>query len=179
MAPVSSASARVASVFGSARLREEDPEYAIARRLGSLLAEAGWTVCTGGYDGAMAAVSRGAREAGGHVVGVTMAAWDGRLVPNAWLAEVRPAEDLFARLRALLVTDAWLAVAGGVGTLAEIAVAWNLLQMDHVPPRPLVLVGPRWRAVLATVERELVVGPRDLALPRVADTPEHAMALIS
>jgi len=179
MAAVSSNSARVASVFGSARLREGDPEYASARRLGALLGGAGWSVCTGGYDGAMAAVSRGAREAGGHVVGVTMSAWDGRLVPNAWLAEVRPAEDLFARLRALLVTDAWLAVAGGIGTLAEVAVAWNLLQMQHIPPRPLVLIGTRWRAVLAAVERELVVGPRDLALPRVADTPEDAMALIS
>ncbi len=168
----------MASVFGSARLSEEDPEYAVARRLGARLGGGGWTVCTGGYDGAMAAVSRGAREAGGHVIGVTMSQWDGRLTPNAWLAEVRPAEDLFARLRSLLLTDAWLAVAGGIGTLAEIAVAWNLLQTGHVPPRPLVLVGPSWRAMLAAIERELVVGPGDLALVRLADTPEDAMALL-
>ena len=178
MARVSGDPARVASVFGSARLREEDPAYAVAHRLGALLGERGWTVYTGGYDGAMAAVSRGAREAGGHVVGVTMAEWDGRLAPNAWLAEVRPAEDLFARLRALLMADAWLAVDGGIGTLAEITVAWNLLQMRNVPARPLVLVGPAWRPVLEVVERELVVGPHDLALVEVVDTPEDAVALL-
>jgi uncharacterized protein (TIGR00730 family) len=172
------APARVASVFGSARLREDDAEYAVARRLGALLGGRGWTVCTGGYDGAMAAVSRGAHEAGGHVVGVTMSDWDGRLAPNAWLAEVRPAEDLFARLRALLLTDAWLAVAGGIGTLAEVAVAWNLLQMGGVPRRPLILLGRPWRAMLEVVRDELVVGPHDLELVRVADTPEDAVALL-
>ncbi len=63
------------AVFGSARLRPDDAEYGEARRLGELLAGAGWTVCTGGYDGAMAAASEGAAAAGGHVVGVTVAGW--------------------------------------------------------------------------------------------------------
>jgi uncharacterized protein (TIGR00730 family) len=179
MPSVTRSSARIASVFGSARLNEEDPEYGEARRLGALLSARGWTVVTGGYDGAMAAVSRGVQEAGGHTVGITMSSWEGRLVPNAWLAEVRPAEDLYARLRALMVADAWLAVAGGVGTLSEVALAWNLLQMEGTTPRPLVLVGPRWRAMVETIERILVVGAHDLALVRLADDPEAAVDLLS
>ena len=170
--------ARVASIFGSARLSEADPEYDEARRLGFLLARAGWTVLTGGYDGAMAAVSRGAHEAGAHVVGVTMADWDGRLTPNAWLRETRPAADLFARLRDLMRADAWLAVAGGIGTLSEIALAWNLLQIDG-GDRPLVLVGPRWRAMREAIAEHLVVGPRDLALVRLVERPEDALAALA
>ena len=171
--------ARVASVFGSARLTEDDPEYEEARQLGELLSRRGWSVVTGGYDGAMAAVSRGVREGGGHTVGITMSEWEDRLVPNAWLAEVRPAEDLFARLRQLMIADAWLAVAGGIGTLSEVSLAWNLLQMREVDPRPLVLVGPRWRTMVGEIERTLVVGPHDLALVRTAETAEAAVDMIS
>jgi uncharacterized protein (TIGR00730 family) len=169
---------RVASVFGSSRIGEGDQEYADARHLGALLAGRGWTVCTGGYAGAMDAVSRGAREAGGHVIGVTMAAWDGRLTPNVWLAETRPAADLFARLRELMIADAWIALAGGIGTLAEVALGWNLLQTNDVEPRPLVLIGPRWRAMLGAVERELILGPRDLELVRLVEDPEEAVGLL-
>jgi len=172
-------SPRVASVFGSARLLPGDHEYAEAEQLGRLLHEAGWVVCTGGYDGAMAAVSRGAREAGGHVVGITMDAWAPRLRPNSWVLEERPAADLFERVRLLTASDAWLAVAGGIGTLAEVALAWNLLQSREIEPRPLVLVGRRWRAVAGAIRRELVVGEHDLDLVLLARDPEHALALLS
>jgi predicted Rossmann-fold nucleotide-binding protein len=127
----------------------------------------------------MAAVSRGAREAGGHVVGVTLPDGAGRRRPNPWVSEERPAEDLFARLRMLTAADAWLAVAGGVGTLAEVALAWNLVQIGAVAPRPLVLVGPRWRALLAAFERELVIDGPDTRLVRWAPDPPAALALIA
>jgi hypothetical protein len=169
---------RVATVFGSARLAPEDREYREARRLGRLLAEGGWTVCTGGYDGAMAAVSRGAGEAGGRVIGVTMAGWTERRVPNMWVEEERAAEDLLARVGILLEGDAWLAVAGGVGTLSEVALAWNLLQTGDVSPRPLVLVGERWRALVPELLRHLVIGDHDVALVRLAADAEEAVRLL-
>lgn len=59
------------AVFGGSQPKEGDPAYAEAYELGSLLAQAGHTVLTGGYIGTMEAVSRGAAEAGGHVIGVT------------------------------------------------------------------------------------------------------------
>lgn len=170
-------SERVAAVFGSSRIGPGDPEYQVAERLGRLLAEAGWTVATGGHDGAMAAVSRGAREAGAHVVGVTMPGPQGRS-PNAWVAEERPADDLFARLRMLLDADAWIAVAGGVGTLAEIAVAWNLMQNAHVAPRPLIVVGAGWRTVIDALGDSLVVDSADLAMVTAVPDAEAAMAAL-
>lgn len=164
----------VVAVFGSSRIGPGHPDHAAARELGVLLGEAGWTVATGGHDGAMAAVSRGAREAGAHVVGVTLPGPQGR-GPNRWVAEERPADDLFARLRMLLDADAWVAVAGGVGTLAEIAVAWNLLQNAHVAPRPLVLVGQGWQTVIDALGTSLVVDAGDLAMVRCVDDPRAAL----
>lgn len=170
-------SERVVAVFGSSRIGPDDAAYRVAERLGHLLGEAGWTVATGGHDGAMAAVSRGAREAGAHVVGVTMPGPQGRS-PNAWVLEERPADDLFARLRMLLDADAWIAVAGGVGTLAEIAVAWNLMQNAHVAPRPLIVVGEGWRTVLDALGDALVVDATDLAMVTAVPDAEGAMAAL-
>src|SRR5947209_938402 len=65
------------TVFGSARVNEESQEYKDARRLGALLAGRGDVIVSGGYGGVMEAVSRGAREVGGQVVGVTVAPWIG------------------------------------------------------------------------------------------------------
>ena len=62
----------VVAVFGSSTLREGDPAWRAAHDLGAQLARRGCATMTGGYDGAMAATSRGAREAGGHVIGVTV-----------------------------------------------------------------------------------------------------------
>lgn len=165
-------------MFGSSRLRPDDPEYVAAERLGRLLGEAGWTVATGGHDGAMAAVSRGAHGAHAHVIGVTLPTADGHRRPNDWVAEERPAQNLFARLEMLIDADAWVAVAGGVGTLAEIAVAWNLMQNAHVPSRPLILVGERWRRVLDVLRAELVVDPADLVMVTVAPDADAAVALL-
>lgn len=166
------------AVFGSARLLPDDPEYARTRRLGELIAGAGWTLCTGGYDGAMAAASEGAFAAGGHVVGVTVSGWAGRRSANRWVREERAADGLVARLAELIASDAWVAVSGGVGTLSEVALAWNLLQTGDLGPRPLVTVGPRWRALLPALREHLVVDDRDLALVRAVDDPDDAVAAL-
>ncbi|HWQ84126.1 MAG TPA: hypothetical protein VN363_06135, partial [Anaerolineales bacterium] len=79
------------TVFGGSQIQPGMPDYLAAQRLGGLLAMAGHCVLTGGYIGAMEAVSRGAAEAGGHVIGVTCAeieAWrPGKA--NAWVKEER------------------------------------------------------------------------------------------
>jgi hypothetical protein len=136
------------TVFGGARPNPTD--YAQALQLGRLLGSAGYTVLTGGYIGTMEAVSRGAAEAGGHVIGVTcdeIEAW--RAVrPNAWVKEERRYPTLRQRMFALIDDcDAALALPGGPGTLAEIAVTWNHLLTAAIPPRPLILIGPGWQAI--------------------------------
>lgn len=166
------------TVFGSARVSESSTEYEEAHRLGDLLAERGDTIICGGYDGAMAAVSRGARERGGHVVGVTVAPWATRLSPNPYLSDEIAAETLYERLESLIGGDALIALPGGAGTLGEVALAWNLRQMDLIAPKPIVLVGDVWRRMLDAFRRHLIVDDRDLGLLTWVGTVEEAIAAI-
>ncbi|HEY8491470.1 MAG TPA: LOG family protein [Dehalococcoidia bacterium] len=171
--------ARVVTVFGGSHVQEGSAEYREAERLGRLLAEQGFTVCNGGYLGVMAAVSRGARDAGGHVVGVTLAGatWEG---PNTWLSEEVRAETLFLRIEKLITAaDAFVVLRGGHGTLAELAMTWNLIAIGAVHPRPLVLVGRHWQALLAAFRRHLTASEEELRLLTLVDSAEAAVAAVA
>jgi uncharacterized protein (TIGR00730 family) len=137
------------TVFGGSWPKPGESAYEEAQRLGSLLGEAGYTVLTGGYIGTMEAVSRGAAEAGGNVIGVTceeIEAWrPGRA--NPWVTEEMRFPTLRERLFALIDTaNAAIALPGGPGTLAEISLMWNQMITRSLPPRPLILVGSGWKA---------------------------------
>jgi len=138
------------TVFGGAQPLPDSPAYVEACELGRLLAEAGYTVLTGGYIGTMEAVSKGASEAGGHVVGVTcdeIERWRGTKA-NRWVKEERHFSTMQERLNELVrACDAAIALPGGPGTLAEIALTWNLMIVDSIPRKPLILMGPGWKAV--------------------------------
>jgi len=138
------------SVFGGSQPKEGDAAYAEAIELGKLLAQRGHIVLTGGYIGVMEAVSRGAREAGGHVIGVTcedIEAWR-PIKANAWVMEEIRKKTLVERLHALIhESDAALALPGGPGTLTEISLMWNLMIVESLHRRPLILIGEGWRSV--------------------------------
>jgi uncharacterized protein (TIGR00730 family) len=147
------------SVFGGSSPKPGQPAYEEARQLGRQLAEAGHTVLTGGYIGTMEAVSRGASEAGGHVIGVTcdeIESWR-PVEANAWVAEQMRFPTIRQRLFALIDNcDAAIALPGGAGTLAEIAVMWNHLLTSSITPRPLILVGPGWKTTFDSFFTALV-----------------------
>jgi len=138
------------TVFGGSRPKPGEKDYQQALRLGKLLGEAGYTVLTGGYIGAMEAISRGAAEAGGRVIGVTcdeIEAWR-PVSPNPWVQEEIRQPTLRQRLFTLIEeNDAALALPGGPGTLTEIMMMWNLLLVEAIPARPLILIGPGWQAI--------------------------------
>lgn len=138
------------TVFGGSQPKEGDTSYAEAYELGRLLAERGHTVLTGGYIGTMEAVSRGAAEAGGHVIGVTcdeIERWR-PVRANGWVKEEWRRKTLMERLQALVEEcDAAIALPGGPGTLTEIALTWNLMIVHAMPPKPLIMVGEGWKAV--------------------------------
>lgn len=146
------------TVFGSASPVTGDAAYEEARRLGELLARAGHVVLTGGYMGTMEAVSRGAAEAGGHTVGVTcdqIERWRNAKA-NAWVREERRFATVRDRLYCLIEScDAAVALSGGVGTLAEIAVMWSQMQTRSLPARPLILTGDGWKQVFQTLFAEM------------------------
>ena len=162
------------TIFGSARVPPGSDEYEDGVRLGSILAQRGHTILSGGYGGAMEAVSRGARAAGGHVVGVTVGPWAGRLQPNEYLSEELAAETLFARIETLVEADALIALPGGAGTLGEVALAWNLSQTELIPRKPVILVGAGWAAMVEAFRAHLIVNQDDLAMLEVVETVEGA-----
>jgi uncharacterized protein (TIGR00725 family) len=127
------------TVFGGAQPKEGTPAYEEARELGLLLAQRGHAVLNGGYMGTMEAVSRGAHEAGGHVIGVTcidIEEWR-KTKPNPWVKEERRKQTLMDRLTALVEgCDAAIALPGGAGTLTEISLMWNLMIVESLPRRP-------------------------------------------
>jgi uncharacterized protein (TIGR00730 family) len=141
------------TVFGGSQPQPSSSAYIEAYDLGKKLAQAGHAVLTGGYIGTMEAVSRGAAEAGGHVIGVTcddIEAWRS-IKPNAWVQEERRFATMQERLNELVMTcDAAIALPGGPGTLTEVALTWNLMIVHSMPVKPLILVGPGWKSLIAT-----------------------------
>ncbi len=169
------------TVFGGAQPKPGQPAYEEAYRLGQLLGKDGHTVLTGGYIGTMEAASRGAQEAGGHVIGVTcedIERWRA-ITPNGFIAEQLRFPTLSERLMALVFNcDAAVALPGGLGTLAEIAMYWNHLAIEAFPPRPLILVGEGWRKTVEIFLAELgsYVAEKDQARLTFVATVDEAFA---
>jgi uncharacterized protein (TIGR00730 family) len=116
----------------------------LAEELGRGIAMRGWTLKNGGYGGTMSAAARGAREAGGRVVGVTCSVF-ARPTPNEFVSETIETADLFQRLARLIQgADAFVALPGGTGTLTELFLTWELMAKGLVEARPLCLLGEAW-----------------------------------
>jgi len=137
------------SVFGSSQSKPGDLDYENAVALGHLLAQRGYAVINGGYGGLMEAVSAGAAESGGEVIGVTApSVFPGRSRANEFLTAERPAPNLVSRIGTMLeMSDAAIALPGSLGTLTELIVTWNLnfvAQFSGAAPIPLITVGSQW-----------------------------------
>ena len=146
------------TVFGGSKPIPGETAYNEAFQLGALLGAEGYTVLTGGYIGTMEAVSRGAAESGGYVVGVTcdeIESWR-PVAPNPWVQEEMRFPTLRQRLYALIdQCDAALALPGGVGTLAELSIMWSQLQTRSTSARPFILIGQGWKATIHAFFDEL------------------------
>jgi len=166
------------AVFGSSTVRESDPAWRLGYDLGGELARAGAAVMTGGYGGAMAACSRGAHEAGGHVVGVTVELFEKRGPVNRWVHERVHTPDLHERLRVIVSrADGFVTLPGSIGTLTELFLTWTLLSVNARPSAPLVLLGDRWAEYLDAHRHPELVLPHLFEHVQVAVTPAEAARL--
>jgi len=166
------------TVFGGSRVEPESDEYTAALELGRALAQHGMTVVTGGYNGVMEAVSRGAKETGGHVIGVTVEviARNFERVPNAYLDQEVKTVALLERIDKMVeLGAAYVVLPGGAGTLAELGIVWNLALLGALHGKPLVVVGDGWQRVLRTMIEELHTIETDLQFLRFV--PDVAAAV--
>jgi uncharacterized protein (TIGR00725 family) len=168
---------KIVTIFGGAKCGEESEEYAQARRVGQLLAERGFTICTGGYLGVMEGASRGARERGGRVLGILMNEFKSE--PNRYLTDKVASAHFYERLQNLITRSVgFIAIRGGAGTVTELSLVWNKLQTKVIEPRPLVLLGDCWPPVIEALRSNLVVSEQDVSLLDFARTAEEAVQTI-
>lgn len=165
------------TVFGGSRCGADADEYKEALKLGRLLVEAGFEVCSGGYAGIMEAVSIGAHQAEGHVVGITMNQFTA--APNPYLKTIVPSKDFYGRLERLIMdSDGYVALRGGMGTVTEISLVWNKLTMRVMPMKPLVLLGQFWAEVIAGLGKHLVISEADISHLIFAQTAAEAVEIL-
>lgn len=162
----------VIAVYGSSAITQDSVEAQNAETLGRLLAEAGYAVCTGGYMGVMEAASRGAKAAGGNVIGVTCKAFSNR-TPNLYLTQEIETDDLPQRIATLMrIADGYIVLDGGIGTLAELLLAWNLLAMGG--SKPVIVVGEPLKKTVDAMKPYTEISDRLLDMLVFVDTVEAA-----
>lgn len=146
------------TVFGSARFGEDHPHYRLARQVGAALAQAGFTVMTGGGPGIMEAANRGAREASGLSVGCNITL-PHEQQPNPYLDRFVEFRYFFVR-KVMLVkySHAFVVLPGGFGTMDELFEAATLIQTKKIQDFPLVLMGREYWQPLLDFLRERMVG---------------------
>lgn len=170
----------IVAVYGSSSSLPGDGWFEAGQRCGKLLAESGYVVATGGYAGLMEAVSRGASEAGGRVIGVTApTAFPGRPGANAWVDEEIAAPTLPERIRRITeLSAACIVLDGSIGTLTELMVSWNTAFVDALrgaDTAPVVAVGARWARIVRLIARDLATDPSTVTL---VDDVDEAVAEI-
>jgi uncharacterized protein (TIGR00730 family) len=174
---------RAISVFGSARVHQDDPEYPLAIEVGKRLAEAGYAVITGGGPGAMEAANKGACLAGGVSVGL------GIELPfeqgmNEWVDIGVDFRYFFARKTMFVkYAQGFIVLPGGFGTFDELFEALVLVQTKKVTSFPVVLLGHAYWDGLVDWLRSTVlpggkIAERDLALFAVTDDPAEAVSIV-
>jgi uncharacterized protein (TIGR00730 family) len=171
------------AVFGSARTPADHPSYALAERLGGLLATAGFAVITGGGPGAMEAANRGASEAGGVSVGLGIELpWESGL--NDWSDVGINFRYFFARKTMFVkYSQGFVVLPGGFGTLDELFEALTLVQTRKVTRFPIVLVGSEYWAGLLSWMKDVCladgkISQTDLEMMIVTDDIDEAVRLM-
>lgn len=171
------------TVFGSARFKDTDPYYTLAREIGREIVKLGFTVITGGGPGIMEAANRGAKEAGGRSIGCNIILPEEQQ-PNKYLDEWVTIDYFF--IRKVLLTKysyAFVVMPGGYGTMDEFFEAITLIQTGKTLRFPVVLMGTDYHADLYKYIRNMVaaktISPEDEQLFLFTDSVREAIDHIS
>lgn len=156
------------TIFGSSVPKPGDEEYEIAYKLGSYLGKNGINVCTGGFQGIMDAVSKGAVENNVHAIGVTLDIYNVR--PSKYLTKEIRCHSLFDRLRNLIeLGNAYIVLQGGTGTMLELALVWEYLNKNMIEEKPFACHGIMWKSIVELMERQIVNEGRKSGLIKCFD----------
>ena len=173
------------TIFGSARAQPGTFGYDETKRAAAGLAEMGCDIITGGGPGLMQAANEGAKSAGAPgSLGIRVDLPFEQDV-NPFVAQAFEHETFFTRLHHFVIaSDAFVVVPGGIGTVLEMLMIWQLLQVRHVDNVPLILVGKMWNGLIEWT-RSSMLDPRlalantgDLDIPQCVETADDAIAVV-
>src|SRR6516165_8913996 len=163
------------TIFGSARARPGTLAYEEVKRLAAALAELGCDIVTGGGPGLMQAANEGAAAAKApernRSVGIRVELPFEQDV-NPFVEQAFEHKTFFTRLHHFVLTsDAYVVSPGGIGTVLELMLIWQLLQVRHLHDTPLILVGKMWGDLVEWARTHLVTSNPALASPEDMNIP--------
>jgi uncharacterized protein (TIGR00730 family) len=176
------------TIFGSARAQPATFAYEETKRIAAALAEMGCDIITGGGPGLMQAANEGAMAVGeperSSSVGIRVNLPFEQDV-NPFVEEAFEHKTFFSRLHHFVLTsDAFIVTPGGIGTVLELTMVWQLLQVRHVHETPLILVGAMWQDLVEWARRSLLnapiplISPEDIDIPKCVTSADEAIAIL-
>jgi uncharacterized protein (TIGR00730 family) len=173
------------AIFGSARAQPGSFVYEEVKRAAAAFASMGCDIVTGGGPGLMQAANEGASIAGAPgSVGIRVELPFEQDV-NPFVEQAFEHETFFTRLHHFVIaSDAFVVVPGGIGTVLEMLMIWQLLQVRHVHDVPLILVGKMWKGLIEWARlsmldpRLALASAEDLQIPQCLETADEAIAVV-
>jgi uncharacterized protein (TIGR00730 family) len=174
------------SIFGSARARPGTFGYEETKRLATALADLGCDIITGGGPGLMQAANEGAAAMPERArsIGIRIDLPFEQDV-NAFVTHAFTHRTFFTRLHQFVLTsDAFVVAPGGIGTVLETMMIWQLLQVRHLQNVPLILVGKMWPGLVAWARESMLstdhplASVEDMDLPQCVANADEAIAII-
>src|SRR6476659_7176979 len=176
------------TIFGSARLKPGTPAYEGVKKLAAELVGSNCDILTGGVPGLMQAANEGAHSADpngpGRSVGINIELPFEQQV-NPFVTQSFEHRTFFSRLHHfMIVSDAFVVTPGGIGSLLELSLVWQLLQVRHLYNTPLILVGKMWADLVDWARAAMLIEGSELAsevdfqIPVCLNTIEETIALI-
>lgn len=172
------------SIFGSARVKPDNPVYQKAHELAALFVQHHFAVITGGGGGVMEAANKGAAEAGGQSIGLNIVL-PFEQKPNPY-ANIRLDFNYFFIRKVMFIkyATAYIIMPGGMGTLDEFFESVTLVQTHRIKPFPIILVGSEyWGGLMEWIHSRLLeekmISPEDLEIIQVMDDPEKIVKAVT
>jgi uncharacterized protein (TIGR00730 family) len=176
------------TIFGSARAQPGTYVYNEVKRVAAALAEMGCDIITGGGPGLMQAANEGAAAANAperdRSIGIRVDLPFEQEV-NPFVEQAFEHRTFFTRLHHFVLTsDAFVVAPGGIGTVLELMMIWQLLQVRHVRDTPLILVGKMWADLVDWARTHLLTSqpplanPEDMTISHCVNTADEAIALV-
>lgn len=173
------------AIWGSSRTPVDSGLYSSIQRMARELSEEGWVIVTGGGPGSMEAANKGAMEAckNGELCSTAEAIYlPFEEAVNEHVQQYEKHEEFFSRLKTFSGCDAFIITPGGVGTLLEMALIYQLIQVNHIEHKPVICVGRMWRKLREWIEEEMLdhgfVNNKEIKMVHYVDRFSEATSLL-